>query len=60
MVSSVVAKPVYVTVYLDSDVKRRFKAQCALEGVEMSTTAAVLIENWLKERDRTNKKEPNK
>lgn len=56
MVSSVVAKPDYVTVYLDSDIKRKFKAQCALEGAEMSTTAAVLIENWLKERDRTNSK----
>jgi hypothetical protein len=56
MVSSVVAKPDYVTVYLDSDVKRRFKAQCALEGIEMSATAAVLIENWLKERDRTKSK----
>ncbi|MBD2152611.1 hypothetical protein H6F44_21175 [Pseudanabaena sp. FACHB-1277] len=41
-------------VYLDKDTKRKYKAQCALEGVDMSANAALLIENWLKERDRTN------
>jgi hypothetical protein len=46
----------YVMVYLDKDTKRKYKAQCALDGVEMSATAAVLIENWLKERDHTKDK----
>ena len=43
----------YVMVYLDKDTKRKYKAQCALQGVDMSANAAVLIENWLKESDRT-------
>ena len=54
--TATMTKPDYVTVYLDGDIKRRFKAQCAIEGIEMSPTVAVLIENWLKERDRTNNK----
>ena len=53
--TATMTKPDYVTVYLDGDIKRRFKAQCAIEGIEMSPTVAVLIENWLKERDRTKK-----
>lgn len=54
---NIVAKSDYVTVYLDGDVKRRFKAQCALEGIEMSATVANLIEAWLTEKlgDRTSK-----
>ena len=46
----------YVMVYLDKDTKRKYKAQCALQGGDMSANAAVLIENWLKESDRTNSK----
>lgn len=65
MDSVLVARQDYVTVYLDSDIKRKFKSQCALDGVEMSTIAAKLIESWLSERegklgvgDRTNGKKP--
>ena len=43
----------YVMVYLDKDTKRKYKAQCALEGVDMSANAALLIENWLKAREQT-------
>ena len=46
----------YVMVYLDKDTKRKYKAQCALEGVDMSANAALLIENLLKERDLANSK----
>jgi hypothetical protein len=46
----------YVMVYLDKDTKRKYKAQCALEGVDMSANAALLIENWLKESDHTKDK----
>ncbi|MCA2910190.1 MAG: hypothetical protein IM328_12690 [Microcystis sp. M034S1] len=46
----------YVMVYLDKDTKRKYKAQCALQGVDMSANAALLIENWLKESDHTKDK----
>lgn len=53
---AILPKQDYVMVYLDKETKRKYKAQCALDGVDMSANAAVLIENWLKERDRTNTK----
>ena len=49
MASATVAKQDYVTVYLESEVKRKFKSQCALSGVDMSAIAAELIEKWLAE-----------
>jgi hypothetical protein len=50
----------YVMVYLSKETKRKYKAQCALDGVDMSALATQLIEKWLQDRgvvlDSTNTK----
>lgn len=51
-----VAKQDYVTVYLPSEVKKKFKAMCAMEGQDMSAIAAKLIQEWMEVSDRTNTK----
>jgi ParG len=40
-------KPVAIRVSMPEDVRARFKAKCALEGVSMNDQVVKLIEQWV-------------
>lgn len=44
-------------VTIEESLKRRFKAACVMDGFNMSEVVTELLQGWLDEREKGNKKE---
>jgi len=47
------AKQVKLSVYVDEDVRAKFKAACAIQKISMNQVVNQLLEGWISENDPT-------